>query len=249
MEKFSPALSEQFAKLLPALAGKKIVIVGHARPDGDCIGSQVALARVLRTLGHEVICVNPDNVPRRLQFLVKDLVFMRPDAVPAGDYTVIYSDCADQDRAGEKAKVRFPHPFVSFDHHISNSRYAEHNFVDVASAATCEILAGVFLDNQCPIDAPAAQALFAGMTHCPKQHYLRSSHRTAVVFHVRHFGWHLLIFRFGRVFRKRICKQFLRSLGRATNLDSLETTAFPVRHLDGAAKLQSTAFRRPNRRQ
>lgn len=163
MEKFFPELSEQFAKLLPTLVGRRLAIVGHARPDGDCIGSQVALARVLRALGHDVICVNPDNVPRRLQFLVGGFVFFRPDEVPVGDYSVIYSDCADQERAGEKAKARFPSPVVSIDHHISNSRFAEHNFVDVAAAATCEILAGVFLDNQFPIDAPTAQALFAGI--------------------------------------------------------------------------------------
>lgn len=163
MEKFSPEISEQFAKLLPTLVGKKLAIVGHARPDGDCIGSQSALARVLRALGHDVICVNPDPVPRRLQFLVKDLPFTRPDAVPAGDYVVIYSDCADQDRAGEKVRARFPSPVVSIDHHISNSRFAEHNFIDVAASATCEILASVFLDNKYPIDAVTAQALFVGI--------------------------------------------------------------------------------------
>jgi len=163
MEKFSPELSEQFAKLLPTLVGKKIAIVGHARPDGDCIGSQSALARVLRALGYDVICVNPDPVPRRMQFLVRDLAFTRPDEIPAGEYAVIYSDCADQDRAGEKVRARYPSPIASIDHHISNSRFAEHNFIDVAAAATCEILAGVFLDNKYPIDAATAQSLFVGI--------------------------------------------------------------------------------------
>jgi bifunctional oligoribonuclease and PAP phosphatase NrnA len=163
VEKFFPEIAERFRQLLPALAGKKLVIIGHARPDGDCIGSQVALARVLRALGHEVLCVNPDAVPRRLQFLVNDLVFMHPDAVPAGEYTAIYSDCADQDRAGEKTRNRFPAPIASIDHHISNSGFAAQNFVDVAAAATCEILAGVFLDNGFPIDAVTAQALFVGI--------------------------------------------------------------------------------------
>ncbi|MBK9991843.1 MAG: bifunctional oligoribonuclease/PAP phosphatase NrnA [Verrucomicrobia bacterium] len=163
MEKFSPELSSQFAKLLLALTGKKLAIVGHARPDGDCIGSQSALTRVLRALGYDVICVNPDPVPRRLQFLVRDLAFTRPDDVEAGEYAVIYSDCADQDRAGEKVRARFPNPVANIDHHISNSRYADHNFIDVGAAATCEILAAVFLDNKYPIDAATAQALFVGI--------------------------------------------------------------------------------------
>ena len=163
MEKFFPEIAERFKQLLPALAGKKLAIIGHARPDGDCIGSQVALARVLRALGHEVLCVNPDVVPRRLQFLVNDLVFLHPDAVPPGDYTAIYSDCADQDRAGEKTRNRFPAPIASIDHHISNSGFAAYNFIDVAAAATCEILAGIFLDNGFPVDAMTAQALFVGI--------------------------------------------------------------------------------------
>jgi phosphoesterase RecJ-like protein len=163
VEKFFPEIAGRFAQLLPTLTGKKLAIVGHARPDGDCIGSQIALARVLRALGHEVICINPDVVPRRLQFLVTDIVFAKPDAIPAIDYTAIYSDCADQDRAGEKARARFPQPIASIDHHISNSGFATHNFVDVAAAATCEILAGVFLDNGFPIDAVTAQALFVGI--------------------------------------------------------------------------------------
>jgi len=163
VEKFLPDLSARFAQLLPALAGKKIAVVGHARPDGDCIGSLIALARVLRALGHDVICINPDAVPRRMQFLVGDVLFVRPDAVPAGEYTSIYADCADQDRAGDNARARFPHPIACIDHHISNDGFAEHNFVDVTSAATCEILAAFFLDNQWPIDAATAQALFVGI--------------------------------------------------------------------------------------
>jgi bifunctional oligoribonuclease and PAP phosphatase NrnA len=163
VEKFFPEIAQRFAQLMPALAGKKLAIVGHARPDGDCIGSVVALARVFRALGHGVICINPDAVPRRLQFLVDDLVFARPDVVPPGVYTAIYSDCADQDRAGEKARTRFPTPIASIDHHISNSGFATHNFVDAAAAATCEILAGVFLDNRLPIDVVTAQALFVGI--------------------------------------------------------------------------------------
>ena len=67
VEKFYPELSAEFTKLLATIAGRKIAVIGHARPDGDCIGSQVALARVLAARGHDVICVNPDPVPRRLR--------------------------------------------------------------------------------------------------------------------------------------------------------------------------------------
>ena len=79
MEKFYAQLSAEFGRLLAALAGQKIAVIGHARPDGDCIGSQVALARVLAARGFDVVCVNPDPVPRRLQFLVPGMTFLRTD--------------------------------------------------------------------------------------------------------------------------------------------------------------------------
>jgi len=163
MEKYFPELSARFAKLLNTLAGKKLAIVGHARPDGDCIGSQIALARIFRARGHEVICVNPDPVPRRLQFLSKEMVFVPASGVPTNDFVAIYTDCADQDRAGEKVRARFPNPVASFDHHISNSGFSDESFVDESSAATCEILTGIFLDNGLPIDQQTAQALYTGI--------------------------------------------------------------------------------------
>lgn len=165
MEKFYPTLSDDFARLLAAIAGRKIAVIGHARPDGDCIGSQVALARVLAGRGFDVVCVNPDPVPRRLQFLVSGMNFLRTDDVLGRqeDRAAIFVDCADHLRAGERLKQRFPAPVAVIDHHLSNLGYATMNLVDSASAATCEILAGMFFDNGLEVDAQSAQALYTGI--------------------------------------------------------------------------------------
>ena len=165
MEKFYAQLSADFARLLAALAGRKIAVLGHARPDGDCIGSQVALARVLAARGFDVICVNPDPVPRRPQFLVEGMTFFRTGDVLASneERAAIFVDCADHARGGERLKLRYPKPVGVIDHHLSNIGYAEFNLVDSSSAATCEILAGVFFDNGLAVDAQAAQALFTGI--------------------------------------------------------------------------------------
>ena len=165
MEKFYPELSARFARFLEQIRGRKVAVIGHARPDGDCIGAQIALARVLLTLGHEVICVNADIVPRRLQFLVPGMTFLRTDDVLADptDYAAIFVDCADHARAGERLRTRFPAPVGNIDHHLSNIGYAETNLVDSASAATCEILAGMFFDNGLTVDAQAAQGLYTGI--------------------------------------------------------------------------------------
>lgn len=163
--KFYPELSAEFARMLSAIAGRKIAVIGHARPDGDCIGSQVALARVLAARGHDVICVNPDPVPRRLLFLVEGMRFYRTDEVLGlpEERASIFVDCADHARGGERLKAKYHDPVAVIDHHLSNVGYAGFNLVDSASAATCEILTGLFLDNGIGIDAQSAQALFTGI--------------------------------------------------------------------------------------
>jgi phosphoesterase RecJ-like protein len=72
-------------------------------------------------------------------------------------------------------------PFACFDHHLSNPLFATHNFVDSASAATCEILAGIFLDAGLPVDATTAQALYVGLATDTGQFRFHSTTRRAFV--------------------------------------------------------------------
>jgi phosphoesterase RecJ-like protein len=153
----------RFAVLLHKLEEQKAVVIGHQRPDGDCIGSQVALCRVLRSQGIDAVCMNPDPVPRRIKFLLGDTPFYLRDQLPPGDRFAIFTDCADHERAGEKVKLLYPAPLACFDHHVSNVGFAKHNFVDTGSAATAEVLAGLFFDADITFDATTAQALYTGI--------------------------------------------------------------------------------------
>lgn len=177
MELIYPEFHERFGAFLRSLEGRRVVVISHARPDGDCIGSEVALTRVLRALNIDAICANPDPVPRRIQFAVGDTPLVRFDHLPQGNLTAIYVDCADQGRAGDKFKARFPAPFANIDHHLSNVGFAEHNFIDVGSCATAEILAGLFIDHHLPIDAQAAQSLYAGIATDTGQFRFNSTSR------------------------------------------------------------------------
>ena len=161
--KHYPEFAGRFADLLHELEGQRAVVIGHQRPDGDCIGSQVALCRVLRSRGIDAVGMNPDPVPRRVKFLVGDTPFFRRGELPAGDRFAIFTDCADHGRAGEKVKALYPSPLACFDHHVSNAGFARHNFVDTGSAATAEVLAGLFLDAGLAFDPTTAQALFTGI--------------------------------------------------------------------------------------
>ena len=163
MSHYYPEFGDPFTALLATLRGRPVVVIGHQRPDGDCIGSQVALCRVLRGQGLDAICVNPDRVPRRIKFLVGDTPFVQRDEISHGDRLAVFTDCADHARAGDQLRELYPKPAGCFDHHLSNEGFAMYNFVDTSSAATAEVLAGIFLDAQLPIDPTAAQALYTGI--------------------------------------------------------------------------------------
>ncbi|MDP1581102.1 MAG: bifunctional oligoribonuclease/PAP phosphatase NrnA [Candidatus Didemnitutus sp.] len=160
---YYPEFKATFARFLGAIEGRRVVVIGHQRPDGDCIGSQVALVRVLRARGIDAIGVNPDSVPRRIKFLIGDTPFFQRDAIAHDGRTAVYTDCADHSRAGDRMKEIYPNAFACFDHHISNRGFAQHNLVDTASSATAELLTGLFLDAGIEIDATSAQALYTGI--------------------------------------------------------------------------------------
>jgi bifunctional oligoribonuclease and PAP phosphatase NrnA len=165
MGKYYPEFSEAFGRLLAAVKGRSVAVVGHSRPDGDCIGSQVALARVLAAAGSKTVCVNADAIPRRLSYLTKGMTFIRTDEalLLPQDTLAVFVDCADHARAGERLKARFPSPAAVIDHHLSNVGFAVINIVASASAATCEMLAGMFIDAGLLIDKSTAAALLAGI--------------------------------------------------------------------------------------
>lgn len=163
MSSYYPHLAGRFAVFLNEIQGKRVAVIGHQRPDGDCIGSQIAMVRGLRAMGVDAIGINPDAVPRRIKFIVGDTPFFQRDAVPHDGRLGVFTDCADHGRAGDKMQALYPAAFACFDHHLSNGGFAQHNFVDTVSAATAELLAGLFLDAGVPIDSTSAQAMYTGI--------------------------------------------------------------------------------------
>jgi phosphoesterase RecJ-like protein len=141
-----------------------VAVLGHVRPDGDCIGSQVALVRVLRACGCDAVAVNEHSVPRNLSSFVGDTPFFLPVEVPdLGERIPVSVDCATQKRLGQGVLSRIGKVLLNLDHHVSNERFAQENHVVPAACATAEVLGCLFLNGQLPIDAVTAQALYVGI--------------------------------------------------------------------------------------
>lgn len=155
-------------------------MIGHAKPDGDCIGSQVALTRMLQALGVEVFTVNADPAPKPLEFLTRETKVTVLDLGGFEELPLIYVDCADEKRVGPKTSVALErYEFLAnIDHHISNTNFSTNDFVDFKAAATCEILAGMAYDLAWKIDEVTAQALYVGiLTDTGRFSYAATSER------------------------------------------------------------------------
>lgn len=160
---FFPNESAAFARALDQLPGSRVAVLGHVRPDGDCIGSQVALARILRARGLDVVCYNHHRVPPNCAAFVGDTPFRCDEDGVESDRAAVSVDCADRKRLGPVLQESFPEVYLNVDHHISNSCYGKENLIIGEASATGEILAGLFLDNGIAMDAVTAQALYVGI--------------------------------------------------------------------------------------
>lgn len=161
--KFYPKDSLLFAKVVESVRDHKVAILGHQRPDGDCIGSTVALVRMFRSLGVDSIGLNHDTTPAVLNAFIGDTpMALAKDFTPSG-HVAFSVDCADFKRVGCHLKELFPKVALNIDHHISNKLYGIENLVIASAAATAEILAGFYFDNDYSIDAVTAQALYVGI--------------------------------------------------------------------------------------
>jgi phosphoesterase RecJ-like protein len=120
------------------LARRRFVISSHSRPDGDSIGSQLALAFALRALGKDVTVVNLD--PAAHQFMVFPGVRdIRIAQTVEDDFdAAVIMECSDYARTGVSGLDRYF--TINIDHHPGNTGYGQINWFDPAAAACAEMV-------------------------------------------------------------------------------------------------------------
>ena len=142
------------------LEAQRILIVSHRRPDGDAVGSLLALGLALQKVNKDVQMVLVDGVPSSFRHLTgSDQIRKRTDG--EFDITVLV-DCSDIQRVGN-ALEGHPTPTLNIDHHITNLNFASINLVDASATATTEILAEHISALGLTIDQPIAEALLTGL--------------------------------------------------------------------------------------
>ncbi len=152
-------------RIVEALAPhQRICVVGHVRPDGDCIGSQVGLALALRAEGKDVVCWNEDSVPKKLAFLDPERLVQKPKRGQAFD-CVVATDAASFERLGKVGEcIADRKLFINIDHHKSNTRYADLNWVSAREPSSGELIFRLLKVAGWPITPAIADCLFTAVS-------------------------------------------------------------------------------------
>jgi len=144
---------------------KTFLVLTHYRPDGDAVGSQLALAILLKNLGKTVAVWNDDPVPAKFRFLPHSDWVRRPPA-RAQDFDVVISiDASNWQRVGTVAeRIRSKKYFINMDHHVSNDRFATINWIDTKAPASGQIAYELIKRGKFPLTKEIATCLFAAIS-------------------------------------------------------------------------------------
>jgi phosphoesterase RecJ-like protein len=141
-----------------------ICVVGHIRPDGDCVGSQVGLTLALQNEGKKVTCWNEDAIPQKYEFLDPERIIQKPKRGQKFD-CVIATDAASFERLGAVGPcITDRKIFINIDHHESNTRYADINWVSAREASSGELIFRLLKIAKWPITKQIADCLFTAVS-------------------------------------------------------------------------------------
>jgi phosphoesterase RecJ-like protein len=165
-------MTEKLKNILDLMRGsQRVLITSHRDPDGDSVGSQLALAELVESWGKSCRIINQGDLPNKYAFLdpsgkienVEILPEEQKDVVPASDLVLVL-DCTSLKRVGEVEKfIPSASPLVNIDHHPDNEHFGSFNYVDVQASAAGEIVFDLLQISQFGITPAVANQLYAAI--------------------------------------------------------------------------------------
>jgi len=159
-------IHERFAAAKAFLGeGRRILISGHRSPDGDALGSMIALARLLRAAGHDAVATADVHALGKPGFLegVKDLLPLRKLRRRKFD-AFFYVDCSAPDRLPPEVRPFAEKlPTITIDHHATSAETGAVSIIDPHAAATGELVWQFAKWMEWPIDRAVAEALWVAL--------------------------------------------------------------------------------------
>ncbi|MFC5753478.1 DHH family phosphoesterase [Actinomadura rugatobispora] len=147
-------------------AADEIVLACHIAPDGDALGSMLALGQALRALGKRCVASfgEPFTIPASLRFLPGQELLVEPFRVPERPEVMVTLDAAGVERLGSLAgPASAASALIVVDHHASNTGFGAVRLVDPDAAATAVLVDELIGRLGVPLSRDIAQGLYAGL--------------------------------------------------------------------------------------
>lgn len=156
------SMQEAAARILQA---KRILFFMHVSPDGDSIGSSLALVHALRKIGHKAVIVGVDPIPRIYQFLPDWDRWLLPWEQVEGEWDLsCFLDCGDLYRVGAALPaVAKGKSILNIDHHSTNTVFGDENWMDFSAAAVGELAYRLLKEMKLPIGPEEAISLYTSI--------------------------------------------------------------------------------------
>ena len=140
-----------------------ILVATHTNPDGDAIGSLIAMGLCLDVLNKKTTLYNESPIPAVYRFLPATNRVVRNLKNENYDLAVIL-DCGDLQRIGKAVSmVRQVPVIVNIDHHVTNTRFGHFQLIDTSACATAEIVYRLIKQMDVPFDKAIATSIYTGI--------------------------------------------------------------------------------------
>lgn len=154
---------KQLLAYLRKKENKRFLVVAHIHLEGDALGSELALARLLKRMGKKVTVVNEDRAPQEYNFL-PDIDSICLEIKPIPYDVAIFVDCSDFFRIGKVSKIiQKDKPMINIDHHISNTYFGHINWVNPQASCASEMVYQLFKALRVKINKDDAVLLYTGI--------------------------------------------------------------------------------------
>jgi phosphoesterase RecJ-like protein len=145
--------------------GGRFVVTTHENPDGDALGSMLAMKLALDQLGKDSVMYLAGEVPPPAEYVFMPLQELRRKLPPdAHDRVLLALDCANESRLGPDPEVLQQSPLViNIDHHHDNTRFGDINLIDANASSTGELLRDLFRELDARLTPEIAEALYIAL--------------------------------------------------------------------------------------
>jgi len=138
-------------------------IAGHTQPDGDALGSGLALASLLRRLGKKVTHCSIDAIPKDMMFIQGSETIIHTNKISENFDCAIILECINFERMGNIISPTQAKKVINIDHHLAHTNFGNVNYIVPSSSSVSELVYDIFVNLKIAPNVEEAENLYIGI--------------------------------------------------------------------------------------